>query len=88
MTLAIGESDRKEATLPPVNCTVKDNIFISPKRPIIDTANPGPGWTWQNNVMIGKSIGIDDLPGIISTKPEITKPNPLARDEVGTSWSL
>ena len=88
VTLAIGESDRKEATLPPVNCTVKDNIFISPKRPIIDTANPGPGWTWQNNVMIGKSIGIDDLPGIISTKPEITKPKSLARDEVGTSWSL
>lgn len=87
VTLAIGESDRKEATLPPVNCTVKDNIFISPKRPLIDTAEPGPGWTWENNVMIGKSIGMDNLPGIVTTKPQIEKPKPLTREQVGTSWA-
>lgn len=88
VTLAIGESDRKEATLPPVNCTVTDNIFISPKRPIIDTAKPGPGWTWQNNVMIGKSIGIEGLPGIVTKQPTIMKPKWLSREQVGVRWSL
>lgn len=87
VTLAIGESDRKEATLPPINCTIKDNVFISPKRPLIDTAQPGPGWTWQNNVMIGKSIGMDGIAGIVTTKPEIVRPKPLERTQVGPAWN-
>jgi poly(beta-D-mannuronate) lyase len=86
VTLSIGEGDRKEASLVPVTCTVKDNIFISPKRPIIDTANIGDGWTWKNNVMLGKSIGVEGLPGVVTTKPEIVKPKSLARSDVGVPW--
>lgn len=87
VTLAIGEGDRKEASLPPVNCTVRDNILISPKRPIIALTAIGEGWKWQNNVMNGKSIGIEGLPGIVvDESPKLGKPRVLTRSETGVKW--
>lgn len=87
VTVTIGSGDRKEASLPPVNCTVKDNIFISPKRPIIALLAIGDGWTWQNNIMNGKSVGIDNLPGVVaSTDTKVTKPKALAKSDVGVKW--
>lgn len=87
VTLAIGEGDRKEATLPPMNCTVKDNVFVSAKRPIIALVAIGGGWTWQNNVMNGKGVGMEGLPGIVANNaPTIAKPKALTRADVGVKW--
>ena len=87
-TLSIGEGDRKEASLPPRDCVVKDNVFISPKKQLVFPLSEMPGWTWENNVMIGKSIGIEGLPGVVTTEPkEIVKPKALTRSDVGVTWS-
>ena len=86
VTLAIGEGSRKEASLPPVNCTVKDNIFVSPTKQLIALTAIGAGWTWQNNVMSGKSIGMEGLAGIIGNKATVKKPRTLTRQDVGVKW--
>lgn len=87
-TLSIGEGDRKEATLPPSDCVVKDNVFVSPKKQLVFPLSEMPNWTWANNVMVGKSIGIDGLSGVVTTEPKnIDKLKPLARTEVGVTWA-
>ena len=87
-TLSIGEGDRKEATLPPRDCVLQDNVFISPKKQLIHLFSEIPGWTWLNNVMIGKSIGIDGLAGVVTTAPkDMVKPKALTRSDVGVTWT-
>jgi poly(beta-D-mannuronate) lyase len=87
-TLSIGEGSRKEATLPPRDCMVKDNVFISPKKQLVFPLSEMSGWTWENNVMIGKSIGIEGLAGVVTAEPkDIAKLKPLARTDVGVSWT-
>ncbi len=87
VTLAIGEGERKEATLPPQACTVKDNIFVSAKHPLVVQIAIGDGWTWQNNVMTGKNLGVASLPGIRSdSAPAVARKSAPARDAVGVTW--
>jgi poly(beta-D-mannuronate) lyase len=87
-TLSIGEGDRKEASLHPRDCVLKDNVFISPKKQLIHLFSEIPGWIWANNVMIGKSIGIDGLAGVVTTAPkDMVKPKALARSDVGVTWT-
>lgn len=85
VSLNIGMQHDKTCTADPIDCTVKDNVFISPSQPLIHLVTSTPGWTWQNNVMIGRNLGMD-MPGVITTKPEIKKPTTLTRDKVGPMW--
>jgi len=87
-TLSIGEGDRKEASLPPRDCVLQDNVFVSPKKQLVHVFGEMPGWTWLNNVMVGKGIGIEGLPGVVTKVPDtLVKPKALTRTEVGVTWA-
>lgn len=85
-SLLIGKQYRKNCTAPPIDCVIRNNTFISPKSQLIELRTEAPGWKWENNVMLGKSIGIEGLPSVISLKPTLTRPKELTRAETGTDW--
>jgi poly(beta-D-mannuronate) lyase len=87
-SLLIGKQYRKNCTAPPIDCVIRNNIFISPGHQLIELRTQAPGWKWENNVMIGKTIGIEGLPGVHLTKPELKRPKELTRSETGTDWML
>ncbi len=86
VTMLIGMQHDKKCTAPPVDCTVRNNRFISPEHQLIELQSSAEGWKWEDNVMIGKSIGIENLPGVRTTKPVSTRPKELPRSEVGAAW--
>ena len=85
-TLLIGKQYRKNCTAPPMDCVIKNNAFISPARQLIELRSEAPGWKWENNVMIGSSIGIEGLSGVETSKPKLQRPKELTRAETGTPW--
>ncbi len=88
VNLTIGEQHDKGCTLPPLDCVIRDNVIISPKRQLVYLITEAPGWKWENNVMIGKSLGIEGLPGVVTEapKPERVRPAAVARGSVGVAW--
>jgi hypothetical protein len=84
--MLIGLQHDDKCTAPPMDCTIKNNTFLSPKRRLIALRTTAPGWKWENNAMIGKDIGIDGLPGVVSTAPPMKRPTDLKPSDVGTSW--
>jgi len=88
VSLTIGEQHDKKCTLPPLDCVIRDNVIINPKRQLLYLVTEAPGWKWENNVMIGKNLGIESLPGVVTEapKPERVRPAAVAREKVGVAW--
>ena len=87
-SLTIGVQHDTTCTLPPLDCTVRDNVIASPKRQLVFLLTEAPGWKWEHNVMIGKTVGIDNLPGVITTQPalEPRRVPEMERGKVGVEW--
>ena len=87
VSLLIGMMHDKKCKVPPTDCTFRNNVLRSPKRAIVELKTSAPGWTWENNVMAGKSIGIEALPGIVAKNATSeTMPPLVARESVGVVW--
>jgi poly(beta-D-mannuronate) lyase len=86
-SMLIGMAHDKKCTLPPIDCTVENNIFHSPKRQLIKVDTAPINWTWRGNAMTGSSIGIDNLPGIVDAKQvDPMQVRALPRSEAGVPW--
>jgi poly(beta-D-mannuronate) lyase len=59
------------ATLPPLDCTIADNIVYSTTSPLITQSDSTINTTWQGNIFYGATLGISPAPaGIINTDPK------------------
>ncbi|MBB6428387.1 hypothetical protein HNQ40_000193 [Algisphaera agarilytica] len=61
----LGTSDR---TVLAEYVTLANNLIYSSQDPLFD-GNEGSGWTWQNNIAYGTSLGIPSRPGINEVDP-------------------
>lgn len=87
-SLTIGVQHDKTCILPPLDCTVRDNVIVSPRKQLVFLLTEAPGWKWERNVMIGKTIGIDNLPGVLTTQPDLEprRVPEVDRGKVGVEW--
>lgn len=88
VSMTIGEQHDKTCTLPPLDCVIRNNVIVSPKRQLVNLVTEAPGWKWEQNVMVGKTLGIDNLPGVITRGPAKERPRPqeVSRDKAGVAW--
>ena len=63
--------DGTNATLPPLNCLVGNNVVRSPFSPLIDEDTPAINLLWEGNIMFGASLGIPGNSGITVTDPKL-----------------
>ncbi|MDB6119554.1 MAG: cslB, partial [Verrucomicrobiaceae bacterium] len=88
VSMTIGETHDKKGTLPPMDCTIRDNVITNPKRQLVFLITEAPGWKWENNLMVGKTLGMENLPGVIAAAPkqELARVVEMTRDRVGVTW--
>jgi poly(beta-D-mannuronate) lyase len=84
--LLIGLKDDKNATLPPVQSTIRNNIILSRNRSIVEARCSLDGITWQENHFLGKALGVPAKDGIDSNDATPTKLAPISRKQVGSTW--
>ncbi len=92
-SILIGLSDDKNASLPPIDTAFVGNQISTPKHAVIEARCDLEGITWTDNQVLGKTLGITDIPaGITVLAPshaselEIKPPKPFSRESVGTAW--
>ena len=87
-SLTIGVQNNQTCTLPPLDCVIRNNLIRSEQHTLIELVTEAPGWKWEHNVMIGKSLGINGLPGVVNAMPATLPPRPreVTRPQVGTGW--
>jgi poly(beta-D-mannuronate) lyase len=69
-TMIIGAGADDERTLPPLNCTIANNLVQTSHQIIRQDAEP-INMTWEGNIMQGSSLGIDQPEGIVLDDPEL-----------------
>ncbi len=84
-SMLIGMMHDKGCTMPPVDCAVINNIIRSPKHQLITLNSSAPGWRWEGNEMRGRSIGIENLPGIVEAVDPMQFKT-VQRAEAGVPW--
>ena len=58
--LIIGwDADDPERSLPPVNCTIANNVVAGSHAPLVEVDNEPVDMTWEGNIMFGAEVGID-----------------------------
>ncbi|MDB6139985.1 MAG: Poly(Beta-D-mannuronate) lyase [Verrucomicrobiaceae bacterium] len=88
VSISIGVQHDNTCTLPPLDCVIRDNVISSPLHQLVWLLTEAPGWKWENNVMTGRTVGIENLPGVITTMPNPARQPPpeVMRDKVGVPW--
>ncbi len=87
-SLTIGVQNNAACTLPPVDCVIRDNMFVSPEHRLVTLVTEAPGWKWEHNLMDGRSLGVEGLPGVVAGAPNPwpQRPAEVARSTVGVVW--
>lgn len=87
-SFTIGAQHNERCVLPPLDCVIRNNIVRSPDLTLITLLTQAPGWKWEHNVMIGKALGIDGLPGVVGQMPPVLPPRPpeLEKRQTGAKW--
>jgi poly(beta-D-mannuronate) lyase len=74
-SITIGAGADGELTLPPLDCTIADNIVKSAEGPLITQVAVPINMTWTANIFHGASTGISPVPsGIRLVDPLLTDP--------------
>ena len=70
-TFHIGLGASEQVCLPPLNCTIANNIIVSDRGPlIVETAKP-ENLRWLGNLAFGAELGIPRPQGITLTEPKL-----------------
>ena len=87
-SLTIGVQHDPQCTLAPLDCVIRDNVIVSPEHQLVHLVTEAPGWKWEHNVLVGKTVGMAHLPGVITTAPKFEHPTvaEVRRDKVGVPW--
>jgi len=67
----IGISQDSNQSLPPIDCTIANNIVMSNHSPIVQFGTIPENLTWKGNIMFGASLGIVQPDGINIIDPEL-----------------
>lgn len=70
--LVIGLSAGETNSLPPLDCTIANNVIVGNTAPIITQAAEPVNMTWQGNVVFGADLGIAQPAGITVADPKLT----------------
>lgn len=71
--ITIGAGADAELTLPPLDCTIANNIVYGTNAPLITQVAAPINMTWQGNIFFGASLGISPVPaGIRILDPLLT----------------
>jgi poly(beta-D-mannuronate) lyase len=69
-TMIIGAGADSERSLPPLNCTIANNLVQTSHQIIRQDAEP-INMNWEGNIMQGSSLGIDQPVGIVLADPKL-----------------
>jgi len=69
-TFVIGAGKNSELSLPPLNCTIANNVVYTSHK-IVQELDQAINLTWEGNIMQGSSLGIEPPAGITLTDPEL-----------------
>ncbi len=58
-------------SLPPLNCTIANNIVLTSQNQLVDQRLTPVNPTWEGNVMFGTTLGIGPTPGILLADPKL-----------------
>ena len=73
--IGIGKND--ELSLPPINCTIANNIVYSTKGKLVKNVDEPQKFKWEGNVFFGSELGIVNPGGIEMKDPQMKKINGL-----------
>ena len=62
-----------QTTLPPLNCTIANNVVSTTKRKLVDQRITPINLTWQGNIMFGTDLGIPPNEGIRLADPNLVQ---------------
>jgi poly(beta-D-mannuronate) lyase len=77
--ISIGVIADKTATLPPLDCTIANNIIVGSSAPLVTLTTTPANMTWKGNIFYGASSGFTTIPD----SNYIADPKLLAADETG-----
>ena len=61
----------RPTTLPPLNCTIANNIIFTTKKKLVDQRITPVNLAWAGNIMFGAALGINPVPGILLADPKL-----------------
>jgi poly(beta-D-mannuronate) lyase len=61
----------RTTTLPPLDCTIGNNIIHTTQQELVDQRITPANLTWQGNIMFGTVLGITPPPGILVADPKL-----------------
>ncbi len=73
--ITIGTGVSTERSLPPLDCTIGNNIVSGTRSPLIDQDDEPENMTWISNIFYGASLGITQPEGILITDPLLALEN-------------
>jgi poly(beta-D-mannuronate) lyase len=84
--ILIGLRDAKDASLEPIATLFKGNRVSCPNYTIVEARSKMDGISWEENLFMGKSLGIKNEAGITMGKPQTPAAQPIVRSQVGSTW--
>lgn len=63
----------KRTTLPPIDCRIVGNLFVSAEHPLVHQAVDPVGWHWIDNLYQATTLGIATLDGLASATGLLTE---------------
>jgi len=78
-SIEIGVGKDAEISLPPINCTIANNLVYSTKGQLIKFIDEPQNFSWKGNVFFGSNLGIDKNDGITIGNPQFKKEGELFR---------
>lgn len=72
-SLLVGVGKDSELTLPPLDCTIANNVVRSSYGPLITYIDTPINMTYESNVFYGASLGISQPAGITMVDPKLVK---------------
>ncbi len=84
--ILIGLRDAKDASLEPIETLFKGNRVSCPNYTIVEARSKMDGVSWEENLFMGKSLGIKNEAGIKVGNPQTPAAQPIARSQVGATW--
>ncbi|OGU67505.1 MAG: hypothetical protein A2499_11100 [Stygiobacter sp. RIFOXYC12_FULL_38_8] len=79
--MEIGIGKNEELSLPPINCTIANNIVYSTKGKLVKFVDEPQNFKWEGNVFFGSELGISNPGGVEIKDPQMKKVDGLFRPQ-------
>ncbi|KAF0139863.1 MAG: poly(beta-D-mannuronate) lyase [Stygiobacter sp.] len=80
-SIEIGIGKNEELSLPPINCTIANNIVYSTKGKLVKYVDEPQNFKWEGNVFFGSELGISNPGGVEIKDPQMKKVDGLFRPQ-------